>query len=90
MFLGAENKIHYSYTMFLSNETIVILILALVMSFNGFNLTYNYLERKFNLKNHLTQSILELTKYVGLLIMFIYCVMNVASGSYNPFIYFRF
>lgn len=90
MFVGTDNEIHYHYTMFLSKEIIIILILGIIMSFDGLNLMYNYLQRVLKISNQNALSFLEVLKYVGLLIVFVYCIMSVASGSYNPFIYFRF
>lgn len=90
MFVGTENEIHYHYSMFLSKEIIIILILGIIMSFDGLNLMLNYFKRVLKISNQSLLTFLELLKSVGLLLVFVYCIMSVASGSYNPFIYFRF
>lgn len=90
MFVGTDNEIHYHYTMFLSKEIIIILILGIIMSFDGLNLMLNYFKRVLKISNQSILTFLELLKSVGLLLVFVYCIMSVASGSYNPFIYFRF
>jgi alginate O-acetyltransferase complex protein AlgI len=91
MFSGTSSEVHYHFSMFLSMETTLIFIIAIIMSFNGFNLTVCYLKNKFQLINNSTSvKTFELLKYFGLLSIFIYSIMSVASGSYNPFIYFRF
>lgn len=84
MFTGTESVNHYTFSMFLSKEIIIVLLLGFVMSFNGFNLFFN---RVLNVNQN---EYLNNIKSIGLLLIFIYCIMNVASGSYNPFIYFRF
>lgn len=91
MFSGSQNNIHYTYDMFLTKESVFILFVAIIMSMDGFNKTFYFIKQKIGLKSsQLIFNIADLLKYSILLILFIYCIMNVASGSYNPFIYFRF
>ncbi len=90
MFISTSEDVHYSVFMFLSKENIVVLVIASIMSFNGFNMAFHYLAKKLKLERQKVSSAIEFLKYIGLFLVFIYCIMNVASGSYNPFIYFRF
>lgn len=87
MFSGTSSPHHYTFNMFLSTEIIVVLIAGIILSFNGLNLFYN----KFLITNNQILNLSYKTiKSISLLLIFVYCIMNVASGSYNPFIYFRF
>jgi alginate O-acetyltransferase complex protein AlgI len=89
MFVGGENAISYDYLMFLSLENTIILIIAVMLSFNGFE--YFKRQTKQFLPNLIKIKPLFLhLKTAGLLVLFVYSIMSVASGSYNPFIYFRF
>lgn len=91
MFVGTNSTNHYTFDMFLSTEIIIILFFSLIMAINGFNNVFQLLRKKLNImpNSNLYQTI-EFLKFTMLLILFVYCIMNVASGSYNPFIYFRF
>ena len=61
------------------------------MSVDGFNKLYVLIDKKLNIsENKSVFQILEFLKFTFLLLLLVYCIMNVASGSYNPFIYFRF
>jgi alginate O-acetyltransferase complex protein AlgI len=87
MFSGTTNPNHYTFNMFLSTEIIFVLIVGIILSFNGLTLFYN----KFLITdNQLLNFTFKSIKTISLLLIFVYCIMNVASGSYNPFIYFRF
>ncbi|MCO6500400.1 MAG: MBOAT family protein, partial [Vicingus serpentipes] len=91
MFIGSENQVHYEFTMFLSVEITVIFLIAIIMSFNGFNIIYNRMIIGFEAANSIsTLKWISIIKSITLLILFVYSIMAVASGSYNPFIYFRF
>ncbi len=91
MFVGTNSTNHYTFDMFLSTEIIIILIFSLIMAVNGFNYVFQILGKKMNVtKNGNFFQAIEFMKFTILLILFVYCIMNVASGSYNPFIYFRF
>ena len=90
LFISTSEDVHYNVFMFLSKENIVVLVLALIMSFNGLNMAFHYLVKKLKFESEKASSVIEFLKYIGLFLIFIYCIMNVASGSYNPFIYFRF
>lgn len=77
--------------MFLSPEVSLTLILGLILSFNGLNRFYKYLNTFVGIENKpKLKTSVDFLYYIGLLILLMYCIMNVASGSYNPFIYFRF
>jgi len=87
MFTGTDRLTHYSFSMFVTPELIIVLSLGVIMSVNGLNLLYNKIAINIGLTNSKTFGFI---KSLGLLLLFVYCIMNVASGSYNPFIYFRF
>ena len=88
MFFGTNNLTHYKFTMFLKTETVVILIIAAIMSFNGFTKFGYIIRNKFNRPQVL--SFVEFLTNLGYLILFFISLFYVAIGSYNPFIYFRF
>ena len=91
MFLGTNTANHYTFDMFLSTEIIIIFIFSLIMSINGFNKIFMFIVKKISITSgSLLFKAFEFIKFTLLLLLFIYCIMNVASGSYNPFIYFRF
>jgi alginate O-acetyltransferase complex protein AlgI len=71
---------------FLDNERITIVILAIIMSVLPFN---NWLKTTENPSGIGNQLIL-LGRTLLLIIAFLYCVMELTSSSYNPFIYFNF
>lgn len=91
MFTGTNSTNHYTFDMFLSPEVTITLILGLVLSVNGLNRFYKYVNTFVSIENtpKLRTSV-DFLYYLGLLMLLMYCIMNVASGSYNPFIYFRF
>lgn len=91
MFVGTNANNHYTFDMFLSPEVSLTLILGLILSFNGLNRFYKYLNTFVGIENKpKLKTSVDFLYYIGLLILLMYCIMNVASGSYNPFIYFRF
>jgi len=89
LLLGTIGNTHYNFDMFLTKENTIVLLTAIFISFNGFQWIGNKLNKMFS-KNLLIQQIVVLIKTLGLTAILIYSIMNVASGSYDPFIYFRF
>ena len=71
---------------YLDNERIIILLTAIVLSLLPFN---NWLK---NPETSLKKGYFafDLGRNIVLLIAFFYCVMELTSSSYNPFIYFNF
>ena len=76
-----------SYLDYIDNERLIVLFAAVVSSSTLLLKAKDYIagltEKKFyscylNVQN------------IGLLFMFVYSIMYINSGSYNPFIYFRF
>ncbi len=63
---------------FINNESLIVLLLAIVMSLP-------LVQIKWNPPNWLV-----FAKNFGLILMLVYAVMAINFGSYNPFIYFRF
>ena len=48
------------------------------------------MQRRLKEKDEKTYVVLDRLGYVGAMILFVLCIMNIATASYNPFIYFRF
>ena len=42
------------------------------------------------LKKQIPENALKIAKYVVLLLLFYFSIIQIVSGTYNPFIYFRF
>jgi alginate O-acetyltransferase complex protein AlgI len=83
--LGFDNAREPLFFRLLNLESVLILVISLILSLNFFNLfnkTFKRLSKQFR---GLTQ-----IKDLALILMFIICVMYINSGSYSPFIYFRF
>jgi len=89
LFIGTTSEIHYDYLMFLSTENCLILIIAIIFSFKGFQYISNGLNKLIPSTPFILTS-WSIIKSIALLLIFVYSIMSVASGSYNPFIYFRF
>ena len=89
MFTNMHSDVHYSASMFLSKENIIVAFFAVIMSFNGLNLLGNKIMSVAS-SNLIIINILLNIRTIGLLLAFIYSIMNITAGSYNPFIYFRF
>lgn len=71
---------------FLDNERITILFLAIIMSVLPFNNWLKTIENPSGIGN---QALL-LGRSLLLITAFLYCIMELTSSSYNPFIYFNF
>lgn len=65
---------------FLNNENVFILFLATLLSSSLFN----------KVKILKQRNLFVFLKNIGLVLMFLYAIMAINYGSYNPFIYFRF
>jgi len=81
-----ENNGHLNVLSFLSNERIIILIIAAIVS-------SSIIERigRVSLFEKVNNSIaISATKDLLLLLLFITSLIYINSGSYNPFIYYRF
>jgi alginate O-acetyltransferase complex protein AlgI len=89
LFIGTSSELHYDVSMFLSKENIIILFIALIYSFKGFQYLSTNVSQLIPSAPFLKTS-LSILQSAGLLMIFVYSIMSVASGSYNPFIYFRF
>ncbi len=84
MFTYTEFTMTYKLLSVLNNRNITFLILASIVFF---------LPRNFSLAallNRDKNSILGAAQFIALIVLFIYSIMLVVSGSYNPFIYFQF
>jgi len=83
MFVYHAGGDQYPY-MFFDSFRILILILAIVFSFPVSNWVKRILARWTSLES------LTMFKYVGLLLLFLISIMEMAQTTYNPFIYYRF
>ncbi|PNQ73659.1 membrane-bound O-acyltransferase family protein [Hanstruepera neustonica] len=63
-----------------NSEVALIFILGIIFSFP----IYPYLEKK------LTNPMLLPFRYIFVMVLLFVCIVYIAAGSYNPFIYFRF
>jgi len=63
-----------------NSELVFVTILAIIFSIP----TYPYLEKK------LTNPRFLVFRYTGIIAILLICIIYIAAGSYNPFIYFRF
>ena len=92
MFVPNEHGL-LTATMFINSEVIFALIVGLVMSVNGFNFMLRKLAVFFfssSIDHKIFKSVFRILKSTFLLMVFVYAALVTASGSYNPFIYFRF
>jgi alginate O-acetyltransferase complex protein AlgI len=81
---GDPGKLHV--LSYLNNESLSILILAVLFSSTFFDRIKTFLTKMKIMNSALFQIAADIV-LIGLLI---YCIMYINSGSYNPFIYFRF
>ena len=81
---GASNNAHL--ISYLNYERILILVLAVLFSSTIFKKGRTLLD-KYNITNTI---LYKTSADFSLIAMFIYTVIYINSGSYNPFIYFRF
>ena len=81
--VGTSGQLKFNY--FLNNENLVILIISLLISvrFFLFNDPISDKIRAFIQK-------MTFVRQTVLLVLFLYAVILLNSGSYNPFIYFQF
>ena len=81
---GEANNFHL--ISYLNKERIIILILATLLSSAFFD-KIRMLLNQFDISN---TTLYKICADLTLILMFIYSVIQINSGSYNPFIYFRF
>lgn len=88
--MGSGDTIVYTYLSFLSNSIVTVLSLGIIFAMPLFLVITKSLNQQnqtaLNIKNLTTQALLEIF-YILILLL---SLLNIASGSYNPFIYFRF
>jgi alginate O-acetyltransferase complex protein AlgI len=92
MFVPNENGL-LTATMFINSEGIFALTAGLIMSFDGFNYLLRKVVRWYYLSSGnrvMFKTIFRNLRSIFLIIIFVYSALITASGSYNPFIYFRF
>lgn len=83
---GAGESNDYHVLSYLNNESVIILIIAALFSSTVFKKMKLVLD-KFNISKTIVFNVIA---DLVLLLTFIYSTMYINSGSYNPFIYFRF
>jgi alginate O-acetyltransferase complex protein AlgI len=77
---GTSGILHLN--VFMSLETVTILVLAIIFSVPW--------HRIIIIKTPKTVTIANYLNTIFLLVLFLLCISNLASETYNPFIYFRF
>jgi alginate O-acetyltransferase complex protein AlgI len=75
-----------SFIMYLNNERIIVLVLAALSSSLIFYKIKNFIETKKFSQTVFSQSLYDL----GVVLLFLISLVYINSGSYSPFIYFRF
>ena len=92
LFIYNTNSI-YTIDMFLNRENIFCCMLGLILSVNGINFmlkkTVQILYQS-TISIQTVKSTFRTIKSVSLILIFVYSALSVVSGTYNPFIYFRF
>ena len=85
--------LEFNAAMFLNNEIIIIFALGIIFSMPFLKVLEKIIDevisRAKGLKGLLKVSFYGVDLFVVLFIFFI-CLINLAAGTYNPFIYFRF
>ncbi|RFC55259.1 MBOAT family O-acyltransferase [Brumimicrobium aurantiacum] len=76
----------FSFLNYLNNERILVLILAIISSSLFFMKIKEILERRSLLLTKTVQTFMDL----GVVLLLIISIIYINSGSYSPFIYFRF
>lgn len=88
--LGQGQTIEFVPSLYLTSSLSVTLIFATVFSMP----IYHFLFRQMNMKEYLQidikVTILKIMFEMYYISIFLLSLLNIASGSYNPFIYFRF
>ncbi len=90
---GIGNTSDYSFSMITNLEINIAFILGVILSFNGFNIAIKKLMVRVLANSDdtkMVKAVFKNVKVIFLLIVFLYCILKIAAGSYNPFIYFRF
>lgn len=80
-------------TMFINSEVVPALIIGMIMSVNGFNWMLRKMVRALfasTADRNTVKTVIRNIRSVFFILVFIYAALITASGSYNPFIYFRF
>ncbi|MGQ0828485.1 MAG: MBOAT family O-acyltransferase [Bacteroidota bacterium] len=82
----------YTLDMFLNRENIFALVLGIILSVNGLSWALKKMvQTSYKIADSIhTIKIFRTIKSLALVVIFIYTSLNVISGTYNPFIYFRF
>lgn len=84
MFVYRSALPNYTIADYMDSKVFVVLIFGVVFAGLAQNCMEKYREK---LKNSL---VVEIGKVLLLLVVFLLCLMSIASGAYNPFIYFKF
>jgi len=90
---GKWNTGTYTLAMLTDTEIVAIFIIGVIMSVNGFNWLLKKMYKfsiLYSVNGPLINSVFRFNRVAFLLMILIYSGMIMATGSYNPFIYFRF
>ena len=92
--LGIGTGIQYNLPMYLNNKVIFILIIGIIGSIPIIPMIENHFDRLISIKNLRSRTIILTISYFivicSLTLILLISSMALASGTYNPFIYFRF
>lgn len=81
-----EKSKNISFLTYLDNERILVLLLALLSSSLFFVKIKTFLDNRKLTQTIVFQSLLD----IGVVVLLLICIVYINSGSYSPFIYFRF
>jgi len=90
---GFGNYSEYTLGFFLNKENVIVMCIAILLAVNGANRLLKVMVKYlYNTSSSIDviKTSFRNVKSVALSLLFIYAVLNVVYGTYNPFIYFRF
>lgn len=80
----------YYLALFTTNDVLLFLIIGILGTMPFLNLLKSFRDKLNKRVSAIVLISLESLSFIYLLIIFILCIMSIASQTYNPFIYFRF
>ena len=76
-------QFHVGY--YADKRSVFILCVAIILSYG-----VNHMVKKELCAHHITEQIMEIGKNIVTVLLFLICIIAMANGAYNPFIYFKF
>lgn len=71
-------------------EYVVVLLIAVISSSKLVHNFKTWIQLQFSKMSETFQLLFEVAKAIGLVAVFVFCIMLINAGSFDPFIYFRF